>query len=92
MTSLKVAPASVRIYRLTDLNGQVHPVLDDLYDSFEAALLDASNWWQGQGNDPRQPMAICIEVSTPKGNWRTLHYPSLFPAASISKRWVRTSA
>lgn len=32
-------------YRLIDHRGAPHPVLDDLYDSLDAAWSDALGWW-----------------------------------------------
>ncbi len=58
-------------YRLIDHRGAPHPVLDDLYDSLEAAWSDARSSTIGRV----EPMAIGIEVSTASGSWRTVRYP-----------------
>lgn len=67
-------PAAVRSYRLVDEQGAPHPVLDDLYDSLEAAWSEALSWWHdvcpGQ-----EPVGIGVEVSTASGDWRTLRHP-----------------
>lgn len=75
MNTLFPAPVQWRLYRLTDLSGNTHPVLDDLYESFEAAWLDALAWNERMGHNPSEPVAIGVEVSSPNGNWRTLQYP-----------------
>ena len=36
----------VRYYRLVDRQGAPHPVLDDLYESLDAAWTEAMGWWQ----------------------------------------------
>ena len=65
-------------YRLIDHRGAPHPVLDDLYDSLDAAWSDARTWW-GQAvcalSETSEPMAIGIEVSTTSGSWRTVRHP-----------------
>ena len=73
----KVSAASLssrRCYRLVDQEGEPHPVLDDLYDSLEAAWADALIWWGKNGRGQAQP-AIGIEVSTTSGCWRTVRAP-----------------
>ncbi|MFM7653441.1 MAG: hypothetical protein ACKO5M_11065 [Vulcanococcus sp.] len=65
-------------YRLIDHRGAPHPVLDDLYDSLDAAWSDARSWWEQavSGLQERsEPMAIGIEVSTTSGSWRTVRHP-----------------
>jgi hypothetical protein len=51
-------------------------VLDDLYDSLEAAWSEAISWWQecceGEG-----PVGIGVEVRTGSGDWRTLRHPGV---------------
>jgi hypothetical protein len=71
---LPSAQESQRLYRLTDLSGAAHPELDDIYDSFETAWQDAQGWWLHAGDSSQAAMAIGVEVSTPSGHWRTLHY------------------
>lgn len=66
---------SQRMYRLTSLNGDPHPVLDDVYESFDSAWTDASSWWQNHGHTEQEPIPIGVEVSTRSGSWRTLQYP-----------------
>lgn len=67
--------SSTRLYRLVDQQGCPHPVLDDLYDSLEAALDEAQRWWHEQFGHERDPIGIGVEVSTGCGSWRTLRYP-----------------
>lgn len=65
-------------YRLTDHQGAPHPVLDDLYDSLDAAWCDALAWWDRHVSSLSgriEPMAIGVEVSTSSGAWRTLRPP-----------------
>ena len=65
-------------YRLIDHRGAPHPVLDDLYDSLDAAWSDARSWWDQAVcalHDTAEPMAIGIEVSTTSGSWRTVRHP-----------------
>ena len=65
----------VRRYRLVDGRGAPHPVLDDHYDSLEAAWAEASHWWQSHSGFSQEPVEIGVEVSTPSGDWRTLRFP-----------------
>jgi len=64
-----------RHYRLVDGRGDPHPVLDDLYDSLDAAWAEAMGWWQEQFGPGREPVEIGVEVSTASGDWRTLRFP-----------------
>lgn len=64
-----------RHFRLVDRNGAPHPVLDDHYDSMEAAWNEARSWWQGQEKGRELPIEIGVEVSTGCGSWRTLRHP-----------------
>ncbi|MEB3234959.1 MAG: hypothetical protein VKM98_05995 [Cyanobacteriota bacterium] len=66
---------TARHYRLVDQQGSPHPVLDDLYDSLDAAWDEARAWWQEQFGCERGPVEIGIEVSTGCGSWRTLRHP-----------------
>ena len=68
------APSSPRLYRLVDQQGAPHPILDDLYESLEAAWADAQLWWQEHSGAQSGPMAIGVEVSTVSGSWRTLRH------------------
>jgi hypothetical protein len=63
-----------RRFRLVDDQGAPHPVLDDHYDTLEAAWAEALSWWQevGVGSGP---VAIGVEVSTASGSWRTVRHP-----------------
>jgi hypothetical protein len=67
-------PAPSRTYRLVDEQGAPHPVLDDLYDSLDAAWGEALSWWQEHGFG-QGPVGIGVEVSTERGEWRTLRHP-----------------
>ncbi len=67
--------SSDRQYRLVDQQGVPHPILDDLYDSLEAAWNEAVTWWHEQAADSREPVGIGVEVSTANGGWRTLRHP-----------------
>lgn len=68
------SPTAPRVYRLVDRAGNPHPVLDDHYDSLEAALGEASLWWHDHA-PIGESMAIGVEVSTSAGCWRTLRHP-----------------
>jgi len=67
--------AAPRAYRLVDGGGSPHPVLDDLYDSLEAAWAEAIGWWSEQFGPSHGPVEIGVEVSTASGDWRTLRFP-----------------
>ena len=67
--------SQLRQYRLVDREGAPHPVLDDLYESLDAACSEAAAWWQQQFGNSTGPMEIGVEVSTSSGGWRTLRYP-----------------
>jgi hypothetical protein len=67
--------AEARHYRLVDREGAPHPVLDDLYESLDAAWSEAISWWQHQFGNANEPMEIGVEVSTGSGDWRTLRHP-----------------
>lgn len=66
--------SSHRCYRLVDQEGEPHPVLDDIYDSLDAAWSEALNWWAENGQGQVHP-AIGVEVSTTSGCWRTVRAP-----------------
>jgi hypothetical protein len=69
------ASAVDRVYRLVDRQGNPHPVLDDLYDSLDAAWNEALSWW-GEQRGEAAPVEIGVEVSTTSGSWRTLRHPA----------------
>jgi hypothetical protein len=66
--------SSHRSYRLVDQEGEPHPVLDDIYDSLDAAWAEALAWWEENGQGQVHP-AIGVEVSTTSGCWRTVRAP-----------------
>lgn len=68
-------PACQRQFRLVDSQGAPHPVLDDLYESLDAAWGEALDWWQSHSGSKPGPVEIGVEVSTASGDWRTLRYP-----------------
>ncbi|MFM7513987.1 MAG: hypothetical protein ACKO3F_11665 [Cyanobium sp.] len=72
---MKRAGLHQRHYRLVDRQGQPHPVLDDLYDSLDAAWSEAMAWWQQQFGGAQESVEIGVEVSTASGDWRTLRFP-----------------
>jgi hypothetical protein len=81
---------AVRVYRLTDGRGLPHAVLDELFDSLDAAHDAALDWIEQQqlvepGAAATQiQAALCqhfgIEVSTPSGDWRTLRHAGMTPS------------
>ncbi len=70
---------SQRLYRLVDQQCSPHPVLDDHFDSMEAAWEAALAWWKEQTRSGEEPIGIGVEVSTAHGDWRTLRYPGGWP-------------
>ena len=68
------------LYRLASLDGNPHPVLDTTYDSLEAAITEAKNWFSQQENikniDLDKEEGIGVEILTSNGSWRTLCYQS----------------
>ena len=65
------------LYRLTGLDGAPHHVLDDPYESIDAALLAAKSWCSGQGlTCTVKDQGIGVEVLAANGTWRTVCYPS----------------
>ena len=65
------------LYRLTGLDGAPHHVLDDPYESIDAALLAAKSWCSGQGLTwTVKDQGIGVEVLAANGTWRTVCYPS----------------
>jgi hypothetical protein len=98
MTTRLPAPVHLRSYRLTDLGGNPHPVLDDVYESFEAAWQDALEWWERMGHNPNELVAIGVDVSSANGNWRTLQYPCHnrlhtyhFAGRNFTKFWSKSN-
>jgi hypothetical protein len=69
------ASSSPRVYRLVDERGEPHPILDDYYESHDAAWTEALHWWQTQFHGGHDPIGIGVEVSTSHGDWRTIRYP-----------------
>ena len=73
------------LYRLAELDGGPHPVLDATYESIEAATRAAQDWCNGQGlNCPIGERAIGVEVMTRSGSWRTIGYPINCLRASLT--------
>jgi hypothetical protein len=65
-----------RRYRLVDAQGCPHPVLDDLFDTLEAAWTEAERWSHHHApQTTAASIAIGVEVSTGNGTWRTLRHP-----------------
>lgn len=78
VTMLSNQPRSAsgdRRYRLVDLCGQLHPEVDLLFDSYEAACDEALRWDHDPGAGPDAAAAVTIEVSTLCGAWRNLGLP-----------------
>jgi hypothetical protein len=50
-------------------------VLDDLYESLDAAWSEAIGWWNDHSGGSSGPVEIGVEVSTASGDWRTLRFP-----------------
>ena len=75
LAALSARSQQQRLYRLVDSQGLAHPVLDDHYDSLDAAWADAQSWWQQQADSLEGPVPIGVEVSTASGGWRTLRHP-----------------
>ncbi|WP_411871507.1 hypothetical protein [Vulcanococcus limneticus] len=84
-----------RVYRLVDASGQPHPILDDLFESIEAAWDAALEWCQAQGLVPAEAAPLDqslvlgahfgMEVSTRRGEWRTLRHAGLPAIASPAR-------
>ena len=74
-TAPKRSTLVARVYRLVDRQGNPHPVLDDLYETLEAAWSEAQAWWSEQRSSA-EPVGIGVEVSTSCGSWRTLRHPA----------------
>ncbi len=64
-----------RRYRLTDAAMQPHPCLDVDYPSLQEALDAARRWSHNRALDSYQA-SIGVEVSTERGDWRTLMLPA----------------
>lgn len=88
-----------RVYRLVDAGGQPHPIVDDLFESIEAAWEAALEWCEGQGllsseatpQDRSQVLGshFGVEVSTRRGDWRTLRHAALPAIASPARPLAR---
>jgi hypothetical protein len=65
-----------RDYRLIDGLHQPHPHLDGIYESVDEAMADAISWLEGVLPGTVDP-SIGLEVSTPRGCWRTIRQPDL---------------
>jgi hypothetical protein len=76
-TSRNSRSTGPRLYRLVDQSGEPHPVLDDLYDSLEAAWAEAISWWRDNFGSEQNTVGIGVEVSTASGDWRTLRHPGV---------------
>ena len=64
-----------RVYRLVDGQGNLHPILDDHYETHEAAWAEAVCWWHLQNPSRQDAIGIGVEVSTANGEWRTIRHP-----------------
>ena len=64
-----------RRYRLTDAAMEPHPYLDVDYPSLQEALDAARCWSRNRALDSYQA-SIGVEVSTERGDWRTLMLPT----------------
>lgn len=64
-----------RVYRLVDGQGNPHPILDDLYETHEAAWAEAVRSWHLQDSSSQDAIEIGVEVSTANGEWRTIRHP-----------------
>tara|TARA_B100000700_G_scaffold230926_1_gene255499 strand:- start:645 stop:884 length:240 start_codon:yes stop_codon:yes gene_type:complete len=65
------------LYRLIGLDGSPHPVLDDPYETIDAAIGAAKNWCDGQGlTCTIKERGIGVQVLVANGTWRTVCYPS----------------
>ena len=87
--------AQPRLYRLIDGHGCPHAVLDETFDSLDAAQEAALEWIElqrlvepGAALSERQA-ALCLhfglEVSTSSGDWRTLRHAGLMGGAAIHR-------
>ena len=86
MSSLFSAPEVRRVYRFVDRSGQPHPILDDQFESLDAAWEAAQAWLEDRGlSAAAMPGVLAeefgIEVTTAKGAWRTLRHPGQRPQA-----------
>jgi hypothetical protein len=80
MPPLFSAPEVRRVYRFVDRSGQPHPILDDQFESLDAAWEAAQAWLEDRGLCAEaMPAALAeefgIEVTTANGHWRTLRHP-----------------
>ena len=84
MAYVSTQATSTRLYRLTDRQGQPHPVLDECFESLDLALDAAMEWLEQQGlvdakaeqRDRERQLAlqVGVEISTPSGSWRSLRH------------------
>jgi hypothetical protein len=87
--------AQSRLYRLIDGQGCPHAVLDECFDSLDAALEAALEWIEQQCLvDPGAALserhaALClhfgVEVSTSSGDWRTLRHAGLMGGTTVHR-------
>jgi hypothetical protein len=68
-------PATRPHFRLVTVPGFCHQELDALYETQDAAWMDALHWWTERGGDPACPCDLGVEVSTLGGQWRTVRHP-----------------
>lgn len=67
--------SAARRYRLIDAGMQPHPCLDVHFPSLQEALDAARHWSCNRELDSYQA-SIGVEVSTERGDWRTLMLPT----------------
>lgn len=89
MSSLFSAPDLRRCYRFVDRSGQPHPILDDEFESLDAAWEAAQGWLEQRGlSTDAMPAVLAeefgLEVSTAKGHWRTLRHPGQRSLAALT--------
>ena len=65
------------LYRLTEIDGFPHHVLDAPYESIDAALKAAKLWSASQGlRCTIKDRGIGVQVLAGNGTWRTVCYPT----------------